>query len=445
MRRFRFYSSWQAPGVALYLTVSVVTSVAFVVHPPALPRLSSSSSSTGLDSVNNYIHLDHIDRVLCISDLHTDHADNMQWLANHTNSDSPVTLNSQDLIVVAGDISHDMDRIEQSLMYLLRTGASVMFVAGNHEAWLHSKELEEQSSATLTSPFTSMDKLSQVYQTCHELGVYTQTCLNVGGTSERPHTLWLVPLESWYDGSLSIMECEDLCHDFGKWPWVDFLKCQWPGFPSLQAPNSKIPQGLSHYFASLNEPLLKQLSDWIKKKKKNNYNHDTQSGKAVLTISHFLPNQQCLPDWKDVDSPVFRRDLWLHHGGGGISAKFAKVAGTNLLDQQIRSLDVPSSTRRLHIFGHSHRPKDFEWKGIRYIHNPLGKPREREIHMVSPQVDFQEVWNTKTGEVPGEQVIRYWEEKGGGLEALLLRMSMSKKKNRYGKVLKTKTQSNQSN
>ena len=453
---------------------------------------TKTSTHTNENGDGTYIHLDHIERVLCISDLHTDHAENMQWLANHTshygpcdnnnnkhddyNEDGSIRLTPSDLIVVAGDISHDMDRIEQSLMYLLQTGASVMFVAGNHEAWLHSSELNPhhhhhnnndntttsttthsnntQEALTSSAGMSSLDKLSRVYQTCRELGVYTQTCLKVGGTGDsrrRRRSLWVVPLESWYDGSLSLMECDDLCSDFGKWPWVDFLKCKWPGYDSMPFPNQRIPQGLAQYFATLNQPLLDQLAQWIGNDKNNingDNNNDDEEDVTIMTVSHFLPNQQCLPDWRDSHSSIFQKDEWLNHGGGGISAKFAKVAGTTLLDKQIRNLlpqSLSSSTlRRLHVFGHSHRPKDFEWKGIRYIHNPLGKPREREIYMVSPRVDFQEVWTRTEGEIQGLQIIRYWEEQGGGVDALILRMNESKKKSRYGALAPSSSTSNDS-
>ena len=33
---------------------------------------------------------------------------------------------------------------------------------------------------------------------------------------------------SWYDGSLKLQGCEDLMHDMPSWPWVDFIRCQWP-------------------------------------------------------------------------------------------------------------------------------------------------------------------------------------------------------------------------
>jgi len=437
MRRYRFV------GCFCWSVWSAATSIAGFVRNSRSTGFGRHSS-VGLQGSRRaveLVHLDHIDRVLCLSDLHTDHSDNMQWLANHTcpatvpesyDDDCTVVVGESDLVVVAGDISHDMDRIEQSLMYLLRTGASVVFVAGNHEAWLHSKELDKDPTRS------SLDKIKEVYQTCRDLGVYTpETCIRVGGTPERPHCLWLASLDSWYDASLSLKGCEDLCRDFGKWPWVDFVKCQWQGYESMGAPNGKIPDGVSEYFAKENEPMLKRLQDWIE-----DLDEDTVGSCALMTISHFLPNQRCLPDWKNVDSPVFRRDRWLDHGGGGVSAKFAKVAGTQLLDEQIRGIELPDHVRRIHVFGHSHRPKDFEWQGIRYIHNPLGKPREREIYMISPAMDFQEVWNTKTkGEVPGEQIIRYWEEKGGGLEALVVRLNNSKRKSRYGKHLKRRMES----
>ena len=438
-----------AAGLALLPIVTPLTK-----HPTR--RLVASQCAP--KELPDYVHLDHIDRVLVISDLHVDHAENMQWLTNRTHpsafsstasstQDTQIILTHSDLLVVAGDISHEHDRIEHSLQCLVQTGASVLFVVGNHEAWLSSSTKQKQHKGEGPNHRSSMEKLDAIHETCQRLGVYSQTCLKVGGTVKRPHTLWLVPMESWYDGSLSLTECEDLCHDFGSWPWVDFIKCQWSsaGFGEMQAPNQRIPQGLSQYFATLNEPLLQVLPQWISDQTRNDDDErtttlttvETGSTTAVMTISHFLPNQQCLPDWKDIHSPTFQRSSWLEHGGGGVSAKFAKVAGTCLLDQQIRSLQLPTHVRQMHVFGHSHRPKDFEFQGIRYIHNPLGKPREREIYMVSPNADFQEVWNTKDkGEVLGNQVIRFWEEQGGGLEALKIRMDNSKRTNRYGKYSK---------
>ncbi|KAL3945064.1 MAG: hypothetical protein SGBAC_000855 [Bacillariaceae sp.] len=378
---------------------------------------------------SNVDHLTTIDRVLCISDLHVDHDDNMEWLANHTlNEESEgITLQQTDLVVVAGDISHDIDRIEQALGYLQRQGSSILFVPGNHEAWLHSSELETGDSC---------EKLERINEMCQDMGVHTNPVL-VGNTEERPNGLWVAPLESWYDGTLSVDNLEDLCDDFGRWPWVDFIRCRWKNFPPMGGRNKRIPNGLTEYFLERNQAVWESMEDAMK-------SPDSQySCPNIMTVSHFLPNQQCLPDWVDVDSSEFDREEWLGHGGGGVSAKFAKVAGTRLLDEQIRNHNLAPIQRQLHVFGHSHRPKDFEKDQIRYIHNPLGKPRERDILMVSPKVDFQPAWDTRSGEIWGETIIRYWDEKGGGVDALRERMQNSKRKTRYGKSYNLKKQSGQ--
>jgi predicted phosphodiesterase len=388
---------------------------------------NSSSTQAAVAPVATAFHqLDNIQRVFCLSDLHTDHVDNMKWLRDRMARGG---ITERDLLIVAGDISHEYSTLKESIKILKDTsGCQVFFIAGNHEAWLTKQDKERQKS--------SLQKLDRVYETCRQLGVLTEPVYLSG-----KHPLWILPLECWYDGSLSFSE--DLCRDFNRWPWVDFARCDWPTNRFPRAPkestNSKIPVGLVDYFLKRNRSYLRKLDL-----------QQTDSGSAVdlqsqpaglMTVSHFLPNPQCLPDWADLESPKFAIDEWLDHGAAGTSAKFAKVAGSALLDEQIRSLLVQpqevlnSNTntntnqgpqppqRQIHIFGHSHRPKDFEFQGIRYIHNPLGKPRERQLHMVAPKVDFQLVWDTETtGEVPGETVLRYWDEKGGGKEALWERM-----------------------
>lgn len=354
-------------------------------------------------------------------------------------------MTERDLIIVAGDISHEYDTLKESITILKETsGCQVFFIWGNHEAWLTKQDKARQKS--------SLQKLDRVTEMCRQLGVLTEPLYLTG-----KHPLWILPLECWYDASLSFSE--SLCHDFNRWPWVDFARCDWPmdRFPRApkESTNSKIPVGLVDYFLKRNRSYLRQLDlKQQQKQQQQTYSHssaaDVPSQTAgIMTVSHFLPNQQCLPDWADLESPEFAIDEWLDHGAAGTSAKFAKVAGSALLDEQIRSLLVQpeevrnrntntnentngntnqdpqrqSQQRQIHIFGHSHRPKDFEFQGIRYIHNPLGKPRERQLHMVAPKVDFQLVWNTETtGEVPGETVLRYWDEKGGGKEALWERM-----------------------
>jgi hypothetical protein len=257
----------------------------------------------------------------------------------------------------------------------------------------------------------------------------------------------MVSVIRWYDGTLSIPGCEDLCHGFQYWPWTDFARCQWTDdFPrSTDLSTARIPMGLVEYFATCNEGPIQEVSNYFRPDMDSSSvdNDDNDGGMmmirnnhtGLITFSHFLPNPQTLPDWKDLDSETFLRTEWLDHGAADISAKFAKVAGSKLIDEQIRTIlpALSNSQQHVHVFGHSHRPKDFVYKGIRYVHNPLGKPRERDMSMVSPNVTFQLLWdctgggtanqnhtNQNSGHVPaGNQVIRYWEEQGGGRKALI--------------------------
>jgi hypothetical protein len=348
--------------------------------------------------------LDSIERVFCLSDLHTDHMVNLEWMQEKCAMESAPGPN--DLVVVSGDISHDMKRFRETIEVLQSTGSLVFFVPGNHESWLSYPGPEA----------SSFEKLDLVYATCRKLGVLVDNLL-IGSSSPNP--LWVVPLQSWYDGSLSIEGCDDLCIDFRYWPWTDFQRCEWVNFVSepIDAANARIPIGLAEHFHQINEKHLNAVRASIAE--------DPSVG--LLTTSHFLPNQRCLPDWKDPGATSFHRDDWLDHGAPGTSSKFAKVAGSQGLDDQLRSLS-PKTGKHIHVFGHSHRPKDFEFDGVRYVHNPLGKKGERDMYMVSPHVDFQLVWDTRIGEVRGNQTMRLWEEQGGGLDALQRRWALHGRK-----------------
>lgn len=391
-----------------------------VVAPMANPgsRIDNDSSEeTSTRASFRYHELTNVHRVYCLSDLHTDHSANLQWLRDRMAS-SP-KLGSTDLILVAGDISHDIVRFAETLQ-ILRDQCQVFFVPGNHEAW-SDPILQLPTTSTVTDRFESMpsvaqskkrltvlEKLAQCQQVCRDLGVFVDPVYLKGGK----YPLWILPLGAWYDGSLSFSE--ELCEGFENWPWADFRRCYWgPDFPELPSPNDRIPEGLTEFFLDQNRrEILKPWQDFLNTDSSTENSGTHAERPAVISVSHFAPNQQCLPDWKDLQSPTFQTDQWLDHGAGTMSAKFAKVAGSSLLDEQIRGMAV---VPRIHIFGHSHRPKDFMYKGIRYIHNPLGKPRERELRMVSPNVDFQYIWNvlgdSETvdalgGQIPGKAIIR---------------------------------------
>lgn len=362
----------------------------------ARTTLNASNKITGDSNASfRYHHLRDIERILCLSDLHTDHPSNFDWVTGHCEQ-----LQPNDVLIVAGDISHKLSTFRDSLR-LLVDRCHVMFVPGNHEAWLEKND---------EKPGSSFQKLESIYAVCREEGALVDPVFIEGSSP-----VWILPLEAWYDGTLSFDE--SLCEGFERWPWVDFERCIWPGFPPYEnLPNARIPQGLVDYFLARNQKYI--FDPW----RRHVEEHPDASTSSVITVSHFAPNFQCLPDWMDLSATRFQTDMWLDHGAGTMSAKFAKVAGTSLLDEQIRRNVPPSLSRRhIHVFGHSHRPKDFEFDSVRYVHNPLGKPRERELYMVSPNVTFQRLWENGA-EIPGDTVLRYWEQYGGGTEMLQERL-----------------------
>ena len=371
-----------------------------------------------------------IDRVVCLSDLHTDHQANTDWIEQNVTG-----LTANDLLIVAGDVSHRLDRIRATFQTIQeRTGGCrIFFVPGNHEAWI-TDDCRQQGIES------SFDKIQRVLEVCRECNVLVDPTYVDNADDTQP--LWIVPLHSWYDGSLSLDRSLDneFCADFSRWPWTDFAKCRWTGCEPMGGCQGRIPNGVADHYHRQNEAAVRLVQDettkrqW-KRQQQHQHQHQQQqqqqqqpslsslqlpsqpsSSPMIISVSHFLPNQQSLPDWKDLSSTAFQSS-WFDHGAPGTSAKFAKVAGSSHLQDQINRL---GST--VHVFGHSHRPKDFTHDGVRYVHNPLGYGRERDMYMVSPNVSIQPLWDKTTGAVPGKQVLRLWEEQGGGLDALEARL-----------------------
>lgn len=184
-----------------YRLSSSVIGAAAKDTPDRSDSSSTTNSATAAPCFQRHHHLTEIDRVFCLSDLHTDHVDNLQWLRDRVVAS---TLSDRDLVIVAGDISHEFKTFQTSLNILLSCGCAVFFVPGNHEAWLNRKERHHLFAS-------SLDKLDCLYNLCREQKrgrVYVDPVFVDG-----PHPLWILPLESWYDGTLSFDE--ELCQGFG--------------------------------------------------------------------------------------------------------------------------------------------------------------------------------------------------------------------------------------
>jgi len=120
--------------------------------------------------------------VYAISDLHTDHAANLRWVEELPAP--PALPGRTNILLVAGDISHDLRLLRRTLTLLRTRYDRVFFVWGNHEAWL--KGAPEVNGGARDS----LAKLHAVHALCAELGVAT--------APQRFGRLWIVPVLSWH-------------------------------------------------------------------------------------------------------------------------------------------------------------------------------------------------------------------------------------------------------
>ena len=180
-------------------------------------------------------------RVFALSDLHADYPENLQWILELSNVEY-----QQDVLVLAGDVTDNLQVLAQVFHALRTKFLEVMFVPGNHELWVQNDGVD-----------CSLEKFALIGKLCEAEGI-RQTAYVRGDVS-------IVPLYSWYDFS------------FGKpdrhlrRAWRDFKACAWPS----DLPDSA---AVNRYFLAMNEPVL-----------------DIRN-KTVISFSHFLPRIDVMPE-----------------------------------------------------------------------------------------------------------------------------------------------------
>lgn len=284
-------------------------------------------------------------KIFAVSDLHVDYPPNMAWLRGLDGS-----RYSRDAIIVAGDVTDDLDRLEEGLRILRRAFAHVFFVPGNHELWVRRGECRD-----------SFEKFEAISRLCRIHGVNTEA--EKLGNGDQ--SVWVVPLYSWYvepeEGHTSLFVPKP-----GEDPslelWSDRYFVRWP-----KAWNGNSVAGT---FLEMNEPSLLRHYD-----------------APVISFSHFLPRRELIfgshidLDRKQDPHPEFN---------------FSRVAGCSSLDHQLRRL--PSS---VHVYGHQHRNRDVVIEGVRYLSNCRGYPKERERgYLPDNGAGLELVWSSASGQ-PG--------------------------------------------
>jgi Icc-related predicted phosphoesterase len=240
-------------------------------------------------------------RFFALSDLHVDYAENRNWVREL----SPGEYRS-DVLLLAGDLSSDLEVLEDCLCRLRERFCALVFVPGNHDLWVRRRE-----------GLDSLAKWERVAECCRRSDVH------VSGV--RFGAVRVEPLLSWYDFSFGRPN-EEL-----RQRWADFKLCVWPGGMSLDEVNA--------WFLAQNHPL------------------EPQPGETLLTLSHFLPRPDVLPERVDLDR------YWL-----------LPVLGSHALGSLVERLNP-----WCHVFGHTHLNSRRRHSGITYLNNAFGYPSEVRI------------------------------------------------------------------
>lgn len=178
-------------------------------------------------------------RVYALSDIHIDYEVNRQWIKNISKFEY-----TNDILILAGDISHRIELLGEGLETLCRRFREVVFVPGNHDLWVSPSTTDQ-----------SIEKFRKVIDLARSIGVRVSTL-------ELPN-FRIVPLLSWYDLSFG-----PLTKELEK-RWLDFHACRWP-------------KALS--FADITRLFLD----------KNDLSVGSKD-KVTISLSHFLPRIDLMP------------------------------------------------------------------------------------------------------------------------------------------------------
>lgn len=281
-------------------------------------------------------------QVWAVSDVHIDYQENFNLLVDFARRGHRL-----DALIIAGDITDRLERLQQLFEAVVPCFHRVLFVPGNHELWIRRSDFTD-----------SLQKFQAILELCHRCGVNTAP-VKIG----MHRQVWLVPLYSWYDDKQHehTLFIEKKAEDRTDQMWGDFYHTRWPD--TLDVP-------LAEYFAGLNEPQLAREYD-----------------APVISFSHFLPRQEL----------VFNR----HYAPEELVAlfdpfpefNFTRVAGSTRILCQIERLGS-----QVHVYGHQHRNRVRRLDEVTYVSHCMGYPKERMLGHLSPDAMTPRcIWREDTG------------------------------------------------
>lgn len=404
-----------------------------------------------------------------------DYTANREWLSNLCNIDDEIhdgvspndSLDSSGndinqkhtMMIVAGDVSHDLEILRWTFQTLKRKYGEVAYTPGNHELWI---DRDANADGDIVQN-NSIDKLERVLQLCLEenirigpVGVggdsYDNECgvesaiasLNNDSIGNAQPTLWVIPLLSWHHPSF---DTEPPIECWGGIPSArkvvaDYRRTRWP------APLSLMDDSIAHFIDSLNDIIL-DLDDIVDVETTSMM---MTTPTRILTFSHFIPRIELLPEKRYLSLPTLPRCVGstflerrlrrmgekycilisdgsthdkerihnnLHnHDTTIINSDNNSCIGSNNGDNDNSSssgdtdingrLDGTTENQNhhhMHAFGHTHLAWDATIDGVRYVHVPLAYPREWEQRRRSLEI------GSMKGEVGEDRVpVCLWEQ-----------------------------------
>ncbi|KAH8058262.1 calcineurin-like phosphoesterase [Aureococcus anophagefferens] len=265
-------------------------------------------------------------------DLHTDHAENWDWLAK--------TLGGgrfrRDGLIVAGDVSSRLSVLRKTLELCAASFASVAFVVGNHDLW---KERGEAFAS-------AAEKREAIDRLCASLHVHTRPAYFSGCV--------VAPILSWHHQSW------DTEPDVTGWENLpkaeqcmsDYYRCAFPGLDQgrTRERNSQLQSLLSRpfstrldmtdesvarFFDEANGPLSDDVAAL----------RAAHPGAPLVTCSHFVPRIELVPEKRFLYVPALN-----------------KAVGSRFLGDRVAELKPD-----VHVFGHTHFGWDATHDGVRYL------------------------------------------------------------------------------
>ncbi len=282
-------------------------------------------------------------RILALSDLHVDYRSNLSYVQRISDSDFRF-----DVLILAGDISDDVDNLKVVFTDLRRKFAHVFFVPGNHELWIRRGGC-----------VNSIEKFWHVLELCGELGVKTSP-YKVGNL--EGDGVWIVPLFSWYvkpeEGSCSLFVPKN-DEDPTLAGWGDNRFTRWPPVDS--------GTNIADYFLHINEKEVQKHYDAL-----------------VISFSHFVPRRDLI-----FRTGLERQTSEIQCRDRHPTFNFSRVAGCSCLEEQIRQLGSA-----IHVYGHQHRNRHRIVDGVLYASHCLGYSYEREFVNSCAAGVLKLIWDT---------------------------------------------------